>query len=300
MATKKQKDGMRWFKEQFGARIEAALRDTPFNLDFMTAIAVQETFEIWGQIYRKLPVDQVLALCVGDSIGGPARKAFPTSKADLLKWPGGAAMFDIARASLAAVGQYVRSYKTAWQQGKFCHGYGIFQYDLQSFKTDPDYFLEKQWADFDKCLATALGELQAARKRAKLGAKDALTDMELAFVAIAYNAGSVNPAKGLKQGYYNKSDKTYYGEDFWDYFLAAKAIPDHAEPAPLIEAAPSQQPSRPPNQPPSQPPSQPTTGSGPPRRRIPRQPVDQSMAAEAPPRERTTGPGGPRSRQIEG
>jgi hypothetical protein len=232
MATKKQKDGMRWFKVQFGAKIEAALQVTPFTVSFMTAIAVQESFEIWGLVYHKLPVDQVLALCVGDSIGGPTRKAFPTSKADLLsvKKPDGTAMYDIARASLAAVGQYVPSYKTAWRQGKFCHGYGIFQYDLQFFKKKPDYFLKKQWADFDACLAQAISELQAARKRAKLASKKTLTDMELAFVAIAYNAGSVNPAKGLKQGYYNKADKTYYGEDFWDYLQAAKAIPDHQEP----------------------------------------------------------------------
>jgi len=288
MATKKQKDGMRWFKQQFGAKIEAALRGTPFTVSFMTAIAVQESFEIWGQVYGKLPVDQVLALCVGDSIGGPARKAFPASKADLLKRPNGAAMFELARGSLAAVGQYVASYKKAWQLGKFCHGYGIFQYDLQFFKTNPDYFLAKQWADFDKCLATSIGELQAARKRAKLGAKDTLTDMELAFVAIAYNAGSVKPAKGLKQGYYNRSDKTYYGEDIWDYFQAAKAIPDHAEPAPHLEA------------PPQRLPGQATTRSGGPRRKISRQPVDQSMAAEALPRDRTTGSAGSPSRQIEG
>jgi len=258
MATKKQKDGMRWFKQQFGAKIEAALRGTPFTVSFMTAIAVQESFEIWGQVYGKLPVDQVLALCVGDSIGGPARKAFPASKADLLKRPNGAAMFELARGSLAAVGQYVASYKKAWQLGKFCHGYGIFQYDLQFFKTNPDYFLAKQWADFDKCLATSIGELQAARKRAKLGAKDTLTDM------------------------------AYYGEDIWDYFQAAKAIPDHAEPAPHLEA------------PPQRLPGQATTRSGGPRRKISRQPVDQSMAAEALPRDRTTGSAGSPSRQIEG
>jgi hypothetical protein len=228
MATKKQKDGMLWFITQFGAKIDAAVAGTPFTLSFLTAIATQESFEIWGLIYQKLPVDQVLSLCVGDSIGGPTRKQFPTSKAELLSKPGGAAMYDMARASLAAVGQYVKSYKAAWQQGKFCHGYGIFQYDLQFFKTKPDYFLKKQWADFDMCLAQAILELQAAQKRAKLGGKKTLTDMEMAFVAIAYNAGSVNPAKGLKQGYYNKTDKTYYGEDFWDYFQAAKAIPDPA------------------------------------------------------------------------
>jgi hypothetical protein len=226
MATKKQKEGMSWLKKQFGEKINVAVKDVPFTLDFLTAIAVQESFEVWGPVYAKLPVERVLELCVGDSIGGPTRTAFPTSKAQLLavKKPDGAAMFEIARATLKDVGQYVKPYAKAWEQGKFSHGYGIFQYDIQFFKKNPDYFLKKQWADFDICLDRAIAELKEAQKRAKLGKKKTLTDMELAFVAIAYNTGSVNPAKGLKQGYYNKTDKTYYGEDFWDYFQAAKAV----------------------------------------------------------------------------
>jgi hypothetical protein len=224
MATKKQKDGMAWFKAQFGAKIKATTAGTPFTLDFLTAIAVQESFEVWGLIYNKLPVDKVLELCVGDSIGGPTRTAFPTTKAQLIAAKNGQAMYQIARDGLEAIGKFIKPYKNAWARGGFCHGYGIFQYDLQFFKKEPDYFLNKTWADFDACLGKAMTELQAARKSAKLASKPALSDMELAFVAIAYNTGSVNPAKGLKQGYYNKTDKTYYGENFWDYFQAAKTV----------------------------------------------------------------------------
>ena len=228
MATKNQKEGMRWFKGEFGRKIEAAIKDTPFTIDLLTAIAVQESFEIWGLIYKKLSTREVLALCVGDSIGGPTRKAFPASKEALLrvKNPDGAAMYSIARESLAAVGKYVRPYKTAWQNQKFCHGYGIFQYDIQFFKKNPEYFLKKQWADFDVCLARVIAELKAAQKGAKLGGKKTLTDKEMAYVAIVYNSGSkhFNRAKDLKQGYYNKSDKTYYGEEIWDYLQTAKGI----------------------------------------------------------------------------
>ena len=41
-----------------------------------------------------------------------------------------------------------------------------------------------------------------------------------------YNSGPKNfsAAKGLKQGFYNKGDKTYYGENIFDYLQAAKAI----------------------------------------------------------------------------
>jgi hypothetical protein len=228
MASKSQKDGMRWFKDQFGSRMAAAIKGTPFTIDLLTAIAVQETFEIWGLIYKKLPMDQVLALCVGDSIGGPTRKAFPASKDALLsvKNPDGKAMYDIARAALADVGAYIKPYKSAWEKGKFCHGFGIFQYDLQFFKKNPDYFLKKQWADFGVCLSRVITELTEACKGAKLIGKPTLTDEELCQVAIVYNSGPKNfkAAKGLKQGFYNKGDKTYYGENIFDYLQAAKAI----------------------------------------------------------------------------
>jgi hypothetical protein len=228
MATKREKEGMRWFKQTFGSDINKALKNSPFTLDLLTAIAVQESFEIWGLIYKNLPVDQVLELCVGDSIGGPKRIAFPTSAEALLavKNPDGAAMYQIARGSLASVGHYIKSYANAWKDGKFCHGYGIFQYDLQYFKKNPRYFLEKQWAEFDVCLDRVMKELEQAQKGAKLANKKTLTDMEMAFVAIVYNSGAknFNPQKGLKQGHYNKTDKTYYGENIWDYLQAAHSV----------------------------------------------------------------------------
>ena len=73
-----------WFKKQFGPQISVATKGTPFHLDFMTAIALQETYEVWGRAYRsgKTPTE-VLQLCVGDildSDGGRDPKAFPQNR----------------------------------------------------------------------------------------------------------------------------------------------------------------------------------------------------------------------------
>ena len=52
-------------------------------------------------------------------------------------------MFRIAHEALVSMAEHVPGYgKVAKLPHKFCHGYGIFQYDLQFFLTDPDYFLE--------------------------------------------------------------------------------------------------------------------------------------------------------------
>src|SRR5580765_1378307 len=96
-------DAMAWFKGQFATRIQAGVAGTPFSVDMLTAIAVQETFEIWGNLYKTLSVDEILKLCVGDTLDAPKRSAFPTNKAALLAAPNGAAMFAIAREALESL-----------------------------------------------------------------------------------------------------------------------------------------------------------------------------------------------------
>jgi len=72
------KDDMRWFKQQFHDQINAAIQGTPYSLDFMTALACQETGEVWPILRKKnLSVDRILELCVGDTIDG--RSAFPAA-----------------------------------------------------------------------------------------------------------------------------------------------------------------------------------------------------------------------------
>jgi hypothetical protein len=215
-----------WFKEQFRSKIEVAIAGTPFSLDMLTAIALQETYYIWGKLYTTLSVNEVLKLCVGDTIDAPNRSAFPKNKAALLSVDKGEEMFDIAREALESVGAYVQEYKKVADSSadKFCRGFGIFQLDLQFFKEDANYFLEKKWYSFDDCLTKCTNELQAALKRAYGAGKTALTDEEKVYVAIAYNRGRVNFPSKFKQGFQDASGK-YYGEYIWEYLQLAKSVP---------------------------------------------------------------------------
>jgi hypothetical protein len=235
------KEGMGWFKQNFAEAIKQGTAGTPFSLDMLTAVAVQETFSIWGKMFKTLPVAKVLELCVGDTLDAPNRSAFPKTKADLMAASKGDQMFAIARQALVALGPFdaIMHGVARNHPDKFCHGYGIFQYDIQFFPKDPDYFLQRKWVNFGDTLGKAVQELTAAQKRAHLAGKSSLTDMEMAAVAIAYNRGSFDPAKGLKQGFFD--GHKFYGENFFDFLQLAKTVAAPAPaPAPVAAVSPAQ------------------------------------------------------------
>lgn len=228
---------MKWFKENFQARIEIAIQDTPFTLDLLTALACQETGEVWPILRRQnLSVDRILELSVGDTLdAAQGRSAFPRNKSELIAVSRGQEMFDIARQGLVDMAAFVESYRgAASKPNKFCHGFGIFQFDLQFFKTEPDYFLEQRYADFEACLQKCLGELQHARRGIGFGDKTSLTDFEQACVAIAYNIGTGNfrESKGLQQGFRPKGGK-FYGEQVFEFIRLAKTVSVDGEPPSL-------------------------------------------------------------------
>src|SRR3954463_9861093 len=200
---------MLWFKQQFRKKIEPAIAGTPFTVDLLTALACQETGEVWP-ILRKtdLSVDRILELCVGDTKDAHSqtdpRHTWPATKEQLLAAPNGKGqqMFDLARKALEDMADYVHSYQVARSNStKFCHGFGIFQYDIQFFKDEPEYFLDKQYANFDACLQKCLKELREQAHGIGLGNQSTLSDRQLAYVAIAYNigAGHFREDRGLDQ-----------------------------------------------------------------------------------------------------
>jgi hypothetical protein len=217
-----------WFKKQFAAEINAATQGTPFHLDFLTAIAIQETYEVWGRAHERKTTPEVLELCVGDILdasGGRNSNAFPQSRAVLEKAPNGPKMFKIARQALVDMADVATEYKKYLKnKNKFCHAFGIFQYDIQAFKHDPDYFLNKEWSNFSKCLGKCLMELHESWG-STFPKKTKLTDKELVYIAIAYNKGSADTRKSFKQGYKGKGEKKYYGEYIWDYMQLSKSTP---------------------------------------------------------------------------
>lgn len=231
-------DDIAWFKQQFSTQIRAALTGTPFDVDMITAIACQETGEVWPILRKKLPADRVVALCVGDTIDfqgpGKGRQAFPRNKEALIAEPRGDQMFDIARKALEDMSVFIKSYQgAAGNPNKFCHGFGVFQRDIQFFKDDPDYFLQRRYENFSDTLAQCLGELKRGLKKRGFETRTSLTDFEFATVAIAYNRGSYDPNRGLKQGFFD--GEKFYGERIFDFVTLSRSV---GAAAPAASAAP--------------------------------------------------------------
>ena len=219
---------IKWFKENFHVEVERAIAGTPFTLDLLVALACQETGDVWPILRRKpqLTLERIVALCVGDTIdfkppnGG--RKAFPRNKAALLAVSRGDEMFVVARQALVEMGQLIPGFPVS-TQSKFCRGFGMFQLDLQFFKEDPDYFLEKRYEKFSETLGRCIGELTDKAKKIGLFNKPSLTDMELTAVAIAYNTGNFIPSKGLMQGHFD--GHKFYGQHMFDFIRMAHTVP---------------------------------------------------------------------------
>jgi hypothetical protein len=237
MTTQSDKSDIQWFIESFGADIQATMSDTPFKMELLIAIAMQETGYLWRKIRKEIDpstgnimtATKVLELCVGDSIGEPKRGAFPKTEELLRSAKDGEAMFNIARAALKSVGDYEPPYKKAYNAGKFCHGFGIFQYDLQFFKTNPSFFLEKKWDNLTECLILFKKELNTAMKVVYGLNKKTLTSDEMVYIAIAYNKGSArisnnpNEKDRFNQGHQDDSGR-FYGQYINDYLQLAKRL----------------------------------------------------------------------------
>ena len=212
----------KWFKTTFGPEIVDAVTGTPFSVNMLTAIAIQETYEIWGRLFDgDMTPEAIIDACVGDVISAPRRTVYPKTKDELIASPNGQAMYDVARQALADMAKHAPEYqKYVANPERFCHAFGVFQYDIQFFKDDPDFFLQRKWADLGECLKRCTTELARVTKRTYGANKGPLTDLEATYVAIGYNMGSVNPAKGLRQGFKDDTGK-YYGEYVADYIRIA-------------------------------------------------------------------------------
>jgi hypothetical protein len=219
--------GIGWFKKNFGAEINQAIQGTPYTLDILTAIAVQETFVVWGKAYKipHLSIDDVLTLCVGDPLDKEDGRddSFPQNRAVLESKVNGPQMFQIARRALEGLVRFA-PYEQRFvdNPNKFCHAFGIFQYDIQAFLHDADYFLNKRWGDFSLCLCKCLNELN---EKSAIYYPNAVTmsDAELIYLSIAYNHGSVDLHRDFNQGYLQ--DGFRYGSWIELYLGFAKETP---------------------------------------------------------------------------
>ena len=225
---------MLWFKTRFAARVAPALAGTPLTLDLITALACQETGEVWPILrHKSMSEERILALCVGDTLDANAgRSAFPQTKTALLAAARGDEMFAIARKALVDMAVHIEAYQgAASRPNKFCHGFGMFQRDLQFFRDDPDYFLERRYESFEESLSMCVAELQRGLRKLRLQDRSSLTTMELASVAIVYNTGGFRPERGLRQGHFD--GERFYGQAIFDFIRQAQTVATPDAPAPL-------------------------------------------------------------------
>ena len=161
-------DDLRWFKDTFHEPVAAATAGTPFGRrsargDCATGVGR----DLGASCEARSDVDELLELCVGDfsmttrgdgrfrrtrqrcSPYRAATKCSPLPTTRSCAWPFTSGLPALPRK----------------KAHKFCRGFGIFQYDLQFFKVDPEYFLQRRWHHFDLALGRCVGELQAAQKR---------------------------------------------------------------------------------------------------------------------------------------
>jgi hypothetical protein len=215
-----------WFKQNFAARMAPALNGTVFDVDMLTALACQETSELWGRMRHvaSLTPDKVMALCCGDTLDADkGRSAFPRVKADLLAVDNGPQMFAIARQALLDMAVHVPDYRFAnTNTRKFAHGFGVFQFDIQFFLTNPQYFLQRRYEVFENSLGRAMEELKRGLRILGLQNRTSISDMEFCHVAICYNTGGFNPQRGLRQGH--QDNGKFYGEFIRDFLAMARTV----------------------------------------------------------------------------
>ena len=217
-----------WFKSEFQPQIEAQIAGTPFSVDMLTAFACQETGGIWPALRRQgLPTARILELCVGDTIDasptGGGRRAFPKNKAELLAAPGGDRMFQLARQGLVDMAEHIRGLPRRRGAARQVLPRLRHLPARPAVLQDPARLLPRAALRRLRPGAGALRRRAEGRAQApRLAGEDVLSDNEMAAVAIAYNTGGFNPARGLKQGYFDGTK--YYGENYLDFLRLAKSV----------------------------------------------------------------------------
>ena len=148
----------KWLKHNYGPKIEAVTKGSPFPPHIICAIACQETAYFWLKMSEKLTADEVLARCVLDASGelpSDPRSAFPrNTHAFRSKYGDDFTEMLISEANTTRVIRGLSPREWVYK------GYGIFQYDLQAVVDDEPFFHAKQWYSMDFCLARVMQELR--------------------------------------------------------------------------------------------------------------------------------------------
>ena len=161
-----------WLFQNFRAQIDKVITGTPLDANLVAAIACKETANVWLHWIDRLGASDVLARCVFDGSGdvpGSYRSAFPRNAADFRAKVG-----DAVTDLLIDEANETRKLRGFGPQRWLYKGYGIFQYDLQHFETDPGFFRDLEWRSMDSCLDRWMKEMQAKLQAANGDIPDAV------------------------------------------------------------------------------------------------------------------------------
>lgn len=158
-----------WLKQNFEVQIKECIQNTPWTVELVCAIFCQETASkllLWMDHYS---AETILQRCVFDASGdfpGTHRSAFPRNAKEFQQTYGlSITTMLINQANMQrAMPQHdaPKGYSAADYLYK---GYGIFQYDLQNIKKDPEFFLFKKWYNFSDCILKLVEELDVKARR---------------------------------------------------------------------------------------------------------------------------------------
>lgn len=150
------KKAIKWMKANFGNDILKKIAGTKYSVDTVCGIFCQETASKligWMDSYEP---EVILARCVFDASGdfpGTIRYAFPKNREEFQEAYGVELTEKLINEANLQRKMPQAGAPNGWSPAKYLYkGYGIFQYDLQNIKTDPDFFKLKQWYSFNECL----------------------------------------------------------------------------------------------------------------------------------------------------
>lgn len=149
-----------WLKGNYGPKIEAICKGTPFPPHIVCAIASQETAIYWIKVTDRMTPDEILARSVYDASGDTAndpRSVFPKNTGAFRAKYGD----EFTDMLIKEANETRRVMRGFGPKDWVYKGYGIFQYDLQAVTEDEAFFREKRWYDIDECLKRVIKELES-------------------------------------------------------------------------------------------------------------------------------------------
>lgn len=146
-----------WLFCNFGLLIEQVVQGMLVDVNFVVVIVCKEMVNVWLSWIDWFGFVEVLVCCVFDGSGdvfGILCSVFLCNVVEFCVVVGDV-LIDVLIEEVNEICKLCGYGLQCW----FYKGYGLFQYDLQYFKIDFDFFCNCQWGDFVVCLDCFMCEM---------------------------------------------------------------------------------------------------------------------------------------------